>query len=125
MNELFERIETMCKNRGTNITKLCKASGAPRGSLTDLKSGRISTLGAGTLDKIAGYFGITVDELLGRTASGDAELDRLVDVIRTRPECKRLIETLSTADTAEVELAIKLLETIKTANFNPSASEKS
>lgn len=65
MSELYNRIEDLCKERGTNITAMCKESGAPRGSLTDLKMGRTNRLNTTTLSRISEYFGVTVDFLLG------------------------------------------------------------
>lgn len=65
MSNLYSRIEELCKERGTNITEMCRASGASRGSLTDLKKGRTSGLNTGTLEKLSSYFGVSVDYLLG------------------------------------------------------------
>lgn len=67
MANLYENIENLCKQRGVNVTTMCKESGASRGSLTDLKNGRKQTLKYETLDKIASYFGTSVDALV----SGD------------------------------------------------------
>ena len=63
MSNLYERIDSLCKERGINITTMCKESGASRGSLTDLKSGRKQDLSIKTLTKIADYFGVSVDYL--------------------------------------------------------------
>jgi len=63
MSNLYERIDSLCKERGINITTMCKESGASRGSLTDLKSGRKQDLSIKTLTKIADYFGVSVDFL--------------------------------------------------------------
>lgn len=64
MANLYENIEKLCKQRGVNVTTMCKESGASRGSLTDLKNGRKQTLKYETLDKIASYFGTSVDVLV-------------------------------------------------------------
>lgn len=64
MANLYENIEKFCKQRGVNVTTMCKESGASRGSLTDLKNGRKQTLKYETLDKIASYFGTSVDVLV-------------------------------------------------------------
>ena len=64
MANLYENIEKLCKQRGVNVTTMCKESGASRGSLTDLKNGRKQTLKYETLDKIASYFEISVDALV-------------------------------------------------------------
>ena len=78
MSELYKRIEGLCKERGATITEMCRASGAPRGSLTDLKMGRTNGLNANTLSKIADYFGVSFDHLLGKAErmpyAGDEEL---------------------------------------------------
>ena len=64
MANLYENIEKLCKQRGVNVTIMCKESGASRGSLTDLKNGRKQTLKYETLDKIASYFETSVDALV-------------------------------------------------------------
>ncbi len=64
MNEVYERIEALCKSRGINITEMCKACSIPRASLTDFKMGRNKSLSAATLKKISEYFSCTVEYLL-------------------------------------------------------------
>ena len=44
---------------------MCKEAEVSRASLTDLKMGRKQSLSADTLSKIASYFGVSVDYLLG------------------------------------------------------------
>lgn len=92
MANLYENIEKLCKQRGVNVTTMCKESGASRGSLTDLKNGRKQTLKYETLDKIASYFGTSVDALV----SGDrkenppqqpqSEVDAALERIRKKLE---------------------------------------
>lgn len=65
MSELYERIELLCRENGQSITAMCKAAGASRASLSDLKMGRKQNLSADTLSKIAGHFHVSVDHLLG------------------------------------------------------------
>ena len=67
MNEIFDRIEMLCKSRNINVTEMCNICSIPRASLTDFKMGRIKTLSASTLKKIAEYFSVSVEYLL----SGD------------------------------------------------------
>jgi transcriptional regulator with XRE-family HTH domain len=79
MSVLYERIETLCKERNITITTMCKDSGASRGSLTDLKAGRKQNLSVDTLTKIANYFDVTVDYLAGiETKNAPAPEDRRV-----------------------------------------------
>ena len=65
MSELYNLIESLCKKKGTNITAMCKAAKISRAPLTELKMGRSKTLSSATLSKIAAYFGVSVDYLLG------------------------------------------------------------
>lgn len=67
MSDLYKRIEELCHREGINITTMCRESGASRASLTDLKMGRKQSLSSDTLTKIAAYFRVSVDYLLGRT----------------------------------------------------------
>ena len=71
MSILYNRIQELCKEQGINITQLCSESGAPRGSLTDLKKDRISTLSTATLTKIANRLGVTTGYLLGEAAGSN------------------------------------------------------
>lgn len=66
--DLFDHIEYLAKQHGfKNISELCAASGASRGSLTDLKMGRKKTLSTNTLSKIANCLNLSIDEVGGRT----------------------------------------------------------
>ena len=46
---------------------MCRESGVPRSALSDYKAGRIKSLSADKLSKIANYFGVSIDYLLGNT----------------------------------------------------------
>lgn len=64
MSKLYDRIESLCENQKISITTMCRDSGVSRGSLTDLKHGRIKGLSAESIKKIADYFKISADYLL-------------------------------------------------------------
>ncbi|HCW81014.1 MAG TPA: transcriptional regulator [Ruminococcaceae bacterium] len=65
MSNLYNRIETLCKQAGINVTQMCREAKVSRGNLTDLKMGRQTGLSAKNANKIASYFGVTVGYLLG------------------------------------------------------------
>ena len=65
MDDLYRKIEALCKERNISITTMCRDSGVSRAPLSDLKMGRSKTLSSATLSKIASYFGVSVDYLLG------------------------------------------------------------
>lgn len=99
MANLYENIEKLCKQRGVNVTTMCKESGASRGSLTDLKNGRKQTLKYETLDKIASYFGTSVDALVSGEhkenppqqpqSEADAALERIRRKLESMPKEQR------------------------------------
>lgn len=62
---VYVLIEELCNGKGISITKLCKDCKIPRSTLTDYKKGRIKSLSADTLCKIADYFDVSVDFLCG------------------------------------------------------------
>lgn len=74
MANLYNNIENLCKKRGVNVTTMCRDSGASRGSLSDLKSGRKQTLKYETLEKIANYFEISVEFLVSGNESQKEKL---------------------------------------------------
>ncbi|MEG1632338.1 MAG: helix-turn-helix transcriptional regulator [Hydrogenoanaerobacterium sp.] len=65
MNTLYEIIAELCNDAGITGGKLCGDIDIRRSLLTDLKNGRKQTLSIETLVKIATYFNVTVDRLLG------------------------------------------------------------
>lgn len=65
MSTMYERIDRLCKDNGTNVTAMCKELEIARSSLSELNSGRSKTLSAEKTAKIASYFGVSVDYLLG------------------------------------------------------------
>ena len=77
METLYERINRICEQQGIRPGRMCNELGLSRGLMTDLKMGRKKTINAQTAQKIAGYLGVTVGNLLGE--DGQDLLDQ-VDV---------------------------------------------
>ena len=81
MNNMYNRIYNLCQEKGISVGKMCNELGISRGNLTELKMGRIKTLKAENLTKISGFFGVSVDYLLGTekektpTQTGEREPD--------------------------------------------------
>jgi len=61
---MFERIKTLCLENGLTVTELCKQVTGSSGNLPTWKKGNINPV---SLVKIADYFHVSVDYLLGRT----------------------------------------------------------
>jgi len=65
MCKLYQNIENLCKDKKVSITQMCKDIDVSRASLTDYKMGRIKSLSVETLNKIAKYFNVSFEYLLG------------------------------------------------------------
>lgn len=61
---MFERIRILCVENGLTVTDLCKQVTGSTGNLPTWKKGNVK---AESLCKIADYFNVSVDYLLGRT----------------------------------------------------------
>ena len=70
MNELYDRIDQICKARGTNVTVLCKEAGVSRATLSELKAGRTKTLSIETAQKLADSLQVSLNFLLGKFDDG-------------------------------------------------------
>ena len=71
MGNLYERIVFLCQKKQIRPGRLCDELGLSRGLITDLKMGRKKGINADTAQKIAGYLGVSVEQLLGTDAGDD------------------------------------------------------
>lgn len=95
MGNLYESIKTLCDEKGVKGGKMCVDLGISKSTMTDLKSGRRSGISLETAQKIADYFGVSVDRVLGseqkekptiQTESGLTEDQiRAIEKIRKMP----------------------------------------
>lgn len=65
MSNLYENIKELCDEKGVKPGKMCTEASVSKGLITDLKMGRKKTVRVETAQKIADYFGVTVDRVLG------------------------------------------------------------
>ena len=65
MANLYERLVSLCQERGIKGGRMCTELGFSKSLMTDLKSGRKKSVNAETAQKIATYFGVSVGYLLG------------------------------------------------------------
>ena len=59
MNNIYSRIDNLCKQNGTNVTAMCRELKIPRSSLSELKAERAKSISADKIAKIADYFNVT------------------------------------------------------------------
>ena len=119
MEKLYERIEALCKHEGINITIMCKEADVPRSTLSDYKAGRIKSISTDKLSKIASYFGVSVDYLLGNeqkekpTATDDSELAEMLEDIRRNPDLRAMFSLTKNATPEEVRQYINVIKAIR------------
>lgn len=64
MNELYERINELCKRKGISGYRLCKDTGLQPSFLTDLKMGRQNGISPRKAATVAAYLGVSEEFLL-------------------------------------------------------------
>lgn len=75
MSNLYENIKELCDEKGVKPGKMCTEASVSKGLITDLKMGRKKTVHVETAQKIADYFGVTVDRVLGAEKETAAQKD--------------------------------------------------
>lgn len=75
MAELYDRIASLCSEKGIKPGRMCNDLGISRGNIGDLKAGRIKTLSIKTVTAIADYFSVSTDYLLGNVSDPFFRLD--------------------------------------------------
>lgn len=119
MYDMYGIIERLCSERGMKPGKLCAELGISRGTLGDLKAGRTKKLSSENVSKIANYFGVSTDYLLGEEEkekpliNGDEELTEYVQMLKTRPECRMLFQLSKNATKEDVEAAVRIIEALR------------
>lgn len=95
MSVLYNRLSQLCQDRGITAYRMCKDTGVQPSVMTDLKMGRRQTVKAETAARLAAYFGVSVDYLLGneeKPAGPTADSDGLTP--KDRRDIARDLEKL-------------------------------
>lgn len=61
MIDMYKIIEGLCRRNGISIAVLCRGSGVPPSTITELKHGRTKNLSHNNMLKISEYFDISTD----------------------------------------------------------------
>lgn len=103
----YENYVSYCKKVGKSKTEVARQIGKSSKSVTGWKNGAVPR--NGTLKKLADYFGITVEELMGtkKEPAGDGGLDE---------QMKNIVNLLSDATKEERDAVETLLEAKKKAH---------
>ena len=97
---MYERIKKLCESRGISITTLCLDITGSGGNLSTWKKNNFNSF---VLKKIADYFQVSADYLLGRT-------EKAKFCIYENPEDNLKQEFLQKFDTLSFEEKIEVIE---------------
>ena len=103
MNDMYKRIEHLCKEKGVNMTAMCREAGIPRSNLSDLKYGRTAALATVNLNRVANYFDVSMDFLLGTAEQTKKPTDQKVSGLTDAgyelltPEHRQMIDSMIAA----------------------------
>lgn len=63
----YSIIQQLCSNAGTTVSAMCRHLGISPSTLSELKAGRTKALSAPAMSRIAEYFHVSTDYLLGKS----------------------------------------------------------
>lgn len=115
--DIFKRL---CDENGISVTRATEEIGLSRTIGTKWKQTKATPQGE-TLNKIAEFFGVSVDYLLTGEEkekpliNGDEELTEYLEELRTRPEVRMLFSVSKGATKEDVEKAVAIIEALRKA----------
>lgn len=114
----FDIFFELCKKKGISCKKAAEDIGLSNSITTKWKKTG-ATPGGDTLNRIADYFDVSVDYLLGNEkekkplVNGDEELTDYLEMLKNRPECRMLFQLTKNAKKEDVEAAVRIIEAIR------------
>lgn len=75
MKNMYEIIEALCKEHGIKIATLSREAGISKSTLSELKMGRSQSLSAKNINKVASYFNVSIEYLLGNEQKEKPDTD--------------------------------------------------
>lgn len=112
----FDIFDALCKKKGVSCKKAAEDVGLSNSITTKWKKTG-ATPGGDTLHKIATYFGVSTDYLLGKEekplVNDDKELTEYLEMLKTRPECRMLFQLTKDATKEDVEKAVRIIEALR------------
>lgn len=94
----YERYETLCKRKGISLSKAATEMGINRASVTLWKNSPDIVPSGNVLLKVANYFGVSADYLLGLTAELDPTAYEGLNIVKITGKDGSLSERILTDD---------------------------
>ncbi len=119
----YDRFIELCRRKEVKPSKVALENGFSKATVSSWK--KLHEAGTDVkptpdkLEKLASYFDVTVDYLLGSSeqkkplVNNDEELSEYLYLLKTRPEMRMLFKVSSKATKADVEKAVRIIEAIR------------
>lgn len=108
MYTIYNSIQGLCELAGIKPGKMCNEIGISRSILTDLKTGRKKSINTETAQKIADYFGVSVDRVLGAEQKEQPYAPESIG-----PNKQAVLASLDDLSEAEAALILERIQKIK------------
>ena len=115
--ETHEILKRLREAKKLNKKQLAQNIGIPYTTYCNYESGYRGT-DSEVLRKIANYYNVTVDYLIGNSDEEIDNLDEIIQAVKERPEMRTLFSKSSKATKEEVLKTIKMLEVFKEDNHD-------
>lgn len=113
-SNLYEILVTLCEKRQISPYRMCKDIGIQPSVMSDLKAGRRKGVNAATASKIASYFSVSLNHLMGEEEENEDEnLAVYLEELKNRKEMRMLFSLAHKASKEDVEKAVKIIEALK------------
>ena len=109
MVTLYERLSSLCEEKGIKGGRMCTELGFSKSLMTDLKNGRKKTINAETAQKIASYFNVSVGYLLGEEDEKKEQFNESELSIKKK-EFIQKIQDMTDAQIERLEQILALVE---------------
>lgn len=109
MGTLYESIKELCIENGIKPSKMCVDLEMSKSMMTKLKNGTKKNIETGTAQKIADYFGVSVDRVLGSEQKEKSPAPEGAEL--TKERIQMMLEQMSAAEL--VELMSDITDTLK------------
>lgn len=113
----WERFSELCKPNGVSANAVCATLRLSTATATHWKNGKY-TPKQDKLQKIADYFGVTVDYLMGNDTTiteEDIKLNAIMQEIRDNPEMQALFELTRNATAEELKQYAEVIKALRGA----------
>ena len=108
MVTLYERLSSLCEEKGIKGGRMCTELGFSKSLMTDLKMGRKTGVSATTAQKIASYFGVSVGYLLGEEEKKEQSTESELSI--KKKEFIQKVQEMTDSQIERLEQILALVE---------------